>query len=315
VKEVSKKVLAIVVAVVVIAVVAGVAYFLFTGGPKGVVKVTSVDLYTKPSEVTEALTPIEVRLGVENSFPATVRIEGGSLKVLIDDLKMAEISIPAQEVKQGSSVLVLNAVLDNALLDDFWYGHLNRREKSNVSIAGGIKVGTPVGAVELPVGFSSPVVTRIFPISQELNREYDAGLLGKVVVKRLVVELVGVTPSETKLRASITIENDLKAIPLYVRGVVFDIKTGGGVVLGRGEQERPKSIAPGEVDTIVFDVTMDNTKIPKLWVEHLRNRERTTIIVEVWLKVDIAGRSLELFKEHPLTVSAELRTSIFKYKE
>jgi LEA14-like dessication related protein len=160
---VNKKVLAIATVVVVIAVVAGVAYLLFTGGPKGVVKVTSVDLYIKPSEVTEALTPIEVRLGVENSFPATVRIEGGSLKVLIDDLKMAEVSIPAQEVKQGSSVLVFNAVLDNALLDDFWYSHLNRGEKSNVSIAGSIKVGTPVGAVELPVGFSSPVVTRIFP--------------------------------------------------------------------------------------------------------------------------------------------------------
>jgi LEA14-like dessication related protein len=88
----------------------------------------------------------------------------------------------------------------------------------------------------------------------------------------------------------------------------------GGTNLCFGEQEKPKSIAPNEADTIVFDITVDNTKIPKLWVEHLRSEERTTINVKVWLKVDVAGRSIELFKEYPLTVSTELKTNIFKYK-
>jgi hypothetical protein len=31
----------------------------------------------------------------------------------------------------------------------------------------------------------------------------------------------------------------------------------------------------------------------------------------VWLKVDVAERSIELFKEYPLTVSTELKTNLF----
>jgi len=309
----KKKVLAIVVTVIVAIIIGVTAYFLSMGGPSGIVKLTGVDLYIRPSDVSEVQTPIEIHLSVANSFPATVKVEGGNLAVLIGELRMGEVNIPEQDVKQGSATLVFKAILDNTLLDDFWYRHLSRGERSNVSIEGSVKVSTPVGGIELPVKASSLLETRLFPISQELNREYDAGILGKVVVKKMVVELIGVTPFETKLRSSIMVENGLKTT-LFVKGLIFKIETGGGTNLCFGEQEKPKSIAPNEADTIVFDITVDNTKIPKLWVEHLRNEERTTINVMVWLKVDVAGRSIELFKEYPLTVSTELKTNIFKYK-
>jgi hypothetical protein len=49
----------------------------------------------------------------------------------------------------------------------------------------------------------------------------------KVVVKKMVVELIGVTPFETKLRSSIMVENGLKTT-LFVKGLIFKIETGGG---------------------------------------------------------------------------------------
>jgi LEA14-like dessication related protein len=304
------------VVIIVVAIIAGVVayYFFFKGRFGGVVSVTGVELYVRPSDVSEAQTPIEVFINVENSFPVSVKVEGGSLAVILSGLRLADVSIPAQEVKQGRTTLVVNAILDNTLLDDFWYRHLSQGEKSNMSIEGSIRVGTPIGSLKLPVRFSSIIETKIFPIVQELNREYDVAILGKVVVRKAVIELVNVTPYETKLKASITIENDLKALPLYMSGVVFNIKTGGGNTLGFGEQETPKIIAPSEIDTIVFSVTIDNTKIPKLWVEHIRNMEKTIVNIEIWLKVKIAGKELELFKECPLTASTEIKTNIFKYK-
>jgi LEA14-like dessication related protein len=309
----GKVLIAIIVAALI---VGGVAYyFLSRESLKGAVSVTGVELYVRPGDVSEANTPIEARISVDNSFPANVRIERGSLAISLSGLRLANVDIPAQEIRQGHISLAANVVIDNALIDDFWYRHLSQGEKSDVSIDGNITVNTPVGSVGLPIRFSTAVETKMFPVEQQLNREYDVGVLGKVVVRKAVVKLVNVTPYETRLRADITIENSLKAIPLYVNGIAFGVKTGGGTVLCVGEQESPKAIAPGETDTIAFSITIDNSKIPKLWVEHIRNREETKINVEIWLKVKVADKTVELFKENPLTISTELKTNIFKYKE
>jgi len=303
------------VVIIIVAIIAGVvAYYFLFKGVRGVVNVSGIELWVNPSEVTEAATPVEVHIHVNNSFPVGVKIDSGSLKIILSDLTLATVNIPAQEVRPGATTLLVNAILDNTLLDDFWYRHLSSEEKSDMSIEGSIKVSTPMGVLDIPVKYSSIIETRSFPIRQELNREYDAGILGKVIIRKLILELVEITPSETKLKASITIENSLKMIPLYINWIVFNVKTGGGVTLGIGEQEIPKLIAPGEVDTVVFYIVIDNSKIPKLWIEHLRNKEKTTINIEVWLRVKIAEISIEIFREHPLTASTEFETNIFKYK-
>jgi LEA14-like dessication related protein len=305
----------LIVLVVLAVVIGGVAYyFLSRGGLSGVVNVTGVELWVDPEMVTESSTPIEAYISVDNSFPVSVKIESGVLKIVLGGLVLVNVDIPSQEVKQGLSVLVVNAVLDNTLLDDFWYLHLSSGEKSDLSIEGDLRVSTPVGTLDIPVKYSSTIETRIFPVKQELNREYDAGPLGKVVVREVTIELAEVTPSETRLKTSLTIENKLKAISLYVNWIVFDVRTGGGLVLGSGELEAPKSIAPGKTDIVVFNMVLDNTKIPKLWVEHLRNKENTTIKICIWLRVTILGNSVEIFKENPLTLTTGFKTSIFKYK-
>jgi LEA14-like dessication related protein len=273
-----------------------------------------VELWVDPERVTESSTPIEVHVSMDNGFPVSVKIDSGALKIVLGGLVLVNVNIPSQEVKQGSSVLVVNAVLDNTLLDDFWCHHLSSGERSVLSIEGSLRVSTPIGPLDIPVKYSSTVETRIFPVKQELNREYDAGPIGKIVVKEVTIEIAEVTPSETRLKASLTIENKLKAIPLYINWVVFDARTGEGLVLGSGELEAPKLIAPGETDTVVFNIALDNTKIPKLWVEHLRNREETTIKIRVWLRVTILGTNVEIFKENPLTLTTDFKTSIFKYK-
>jgi len=312
---VSRLVKTLVVLVIAAALVGGLTYyFLFKRGLRGALSVTGLELWVDPGAVTEASTPLEVHIGVNNSFPVSVKIGGGGLRIALCGLTLATVGIPAQEVKQGFTVLAANAVLDNTLLDEFWYCHLSSGEKSNVTVEGSIEVSTPVGPLRLPVKYLGVVETRVFPVERELNREYDAGVLGRVVLRKLAVELVEVTPSETRLRASITVENKLKAIPLYVNWIVFSVKTGGGLTLGTGEQETPKLIAPGEVDAVVFSIVIDNSKIPKLWVEHLKNKEKTSINIEVWLRINVAGRGIEVFREHPLVISTVLETSIFEYK-
>jgi hypothetical protein len=72
----KKRVLAIVVTVIVAIIVGVAAYFLSMVGPGDIVKLIGVDLYIRPSNVGEVQTPIEIHLSVDNSFPATVKVEG-----------------------------------------------------------------------------------------------------------------------------------------------------------------------------------------------------------------------------------------------
>lgn len=101
--------------------------------------------------------------------------------------------------------------------------------------------------------------------------------MGKVIVRSIEGEFESVTPYETNPKASLTIENELRRVPLYIKGLVFRIRTHEMTVLGIGEQVNAKAIAPSETDTIIFDVTMDNANIPKLWYEHVKNKEKTII--------------------------------------
>lgn len=140
-------------------------------------------------------------------------------------------------------------------------------------------VSTPVGDIGTPLKCSTIVKTRMFPIEKDLNNEVDLSVLGKIIAKSIRVELVNVTRSEMRLKIELTVENRLKAILLYIKGVVFSIET-AAIQLGYWEQKA----VTGETDTLVFTATIDNSKTPKLWYNHIGNREKIDITIKVWFK-------------------------------
>lgn len=42
-------------------------------------------------------------------------------------------------------------------------------------------------------------------------------------------------------------------VPLYTKGLIFRIRTQGMTILGTGEQEGVKVVAPGETDTVHYN--------------------------------------------------------------
>jgi LEA14-like dessication related protein len=104
-----------------------------------------VELWVDPEGVMESSTPIEAHVSIDDGFPVSVKIDSGALKIVLGGLVLVNVNTPSQDVKQGSSVLVVNAVLDNTLLDNFWYYHLSSGERSDLSIEGSLRVSTPIG--------------------------------------------------------------------------------------------------------------------------------------------------------------------------
>ncbi|MEM1873919.1 MAG: hypothetical protein QXS85_06165 [Acidilobaceae archaeon] len=276
---------------------------------RNAVQVKSIDFYVNPELVTEAQTPIDIVIVVDAGIPVAVEV-ASDLRIFADDLELARVSVPAQKVGRGLSELLAGVVLNNMLLDDVWYRHLARGESSDLRVEGGVRIGIAAFSVKIPVSYTHRVETRIFPFEKRLDREYDLQPFGKVVVRDVRIELKDVTQRETRLKAYVTIENELTA-QLYVKGLEFRLVTERGTVIAEGEQIGEALIARGERGTIDFEIVIDNTRIPKLWYEHIRNREKTTVIIEIWLRVEVMGVKARL---GPLMIPREVETNIFKYR-
>ncbi|ADM27534.1 hypothetical protein Igag_0704 [Ignisphaera aggregans DSM 17230] len=309
-------VIGIVAVVVLIAIGVSVYMFFFRGGVgvKGFVNITSIELYVDCDRVSEDITPIEIYIDISNGFPIDVDVSGGRMDLYVNGLRTGDISIPSTKIGRGVNRLVIDFVLSNDLIDDVWYRHLKNNESSVAVLRGGIGFKTPIGDIEIPIDFGRNVSTHIFPIEEELDREVDLGVLGKIIIKSIRIELENISLTETGLRAHLAIENRLKAIPLYINWIAFRVKI-NDIAIAEGRQETATSIAPGEIDSIPFTISLENTKIPLAWYKHIKNRERSDISIEIWLEINIAGKTIEILKENPLTIKTSLETNIFKYKE
>ncbi len=292
-----------------------VAFFVLAGGFRAAINVSSIELYVDTSTVSEEETPLEIHISVQNSLPFDVSILGGNISAHFAGLRILSIKVPGNHTIRGftTSTIILDARLNNSLVDDWWYRHLSMEECSQLALAGFLEIGSPAGSIILPVNYGSTIETSIFPLEIELNRVYDLSLLGEIAVKSIRIELVNVTRSETTLKATITIRNEL-VVPLYVNGVVFTVKLSDNTVIGCGEQYVPAYIGSGGEGLLVFNFKLENNKLPHWWYLHVKNRERSTIRINTWLKLRIVGRTVELFRDSPLEVNMEIETSIFKYE-
>ena len=130
-KELAK---ILIIVVMIIVAVGGSTYFYFRKGNmfSGTIALGSIDPYVCPEKVSEIETPLEVAISINNTYPISIRIKGGDLKFLADSLELASALIPNQTITQGPNILVANAILNNMLIDEFWYQHLSRAETSNI---------------------------------------------------------------------------------------------------------------------------------------------------------------------------------------
>ncbi len=297
---------------VLVAAGAYVAYVYYSTGGEPV-KVKDVRLIVDPAKVTEEVTPITVRATVFNGFHLGVTIEGGSLDVYFNDVKLATVELPGQSIGHGDNVVTALVELSNDSLRDAIYTHLSQGEKSKIRIEGVVTVALGPVKRDVNVSYTRDFETSFFPAEIEINKEYSVPG-GKVRVEKLELELAEVTRDYVAVNARLTVYNDTIE-PFYVGDLAYSVEhVESGVKVAEGRVTERALIEPKASEVIPFTVKVDLGSVKPVWVAHVKNMEESTVRLKLWISVEVAGKTIDLTKQAPLTIERKVKTSIFEYE-
>ncbi len=316
---------AVIIAVAVVALASLAAYWLLSGnglnlgvGGKvmgNIVKVNEVDVYAVSGKSSPALTFVEAVVRYSVSVPNTLKVEvgGGELRIKANNVDLLTITIPKQEVRGGTSNFTVTGYLNNNKISEWWVTHLRNGEKTNVSVEGYVLIGEVGKYVNVPVKYSTIIKTHIFPIKENLNRKVSLGPLGDVVISKALVTLEDVSSTSTKLRTSLTIQNDLR-IPLVVGDIAYSVTLPNGEEVAEGYVSGLTTIPSGSERNVVIPVTINNDAIPKLWYYIVEGKGQVNLSINVWFKVTYGSKTIEILKNHPISVEVTVNAPIMKFK-
>ncbi|MCE4611076.1 MAG: hypothetical protein F7B17_03800 [Desulfurococcales archaeon] len=292
-----------------LAALGGYIYYKSGGEP---FRVEGVTLYLDPDSVTPDSVPVLVVVDLVNNTGLSVRVDGGSIEVYLNDLKIAVTEIPTQDIKAGETEIEAEVTIDNKLLDELVYTHLSSGEASNLKVSGEVSLGLGPLTVPIPIKYSTSVETQIFPVTVEVGKSVDLGFLGSVVVESARIELAGVKPDMLDLTVYVKVRNDSR-IPVVIGALGFGIyHVEAEVDVAEGYVEGVNIVKPGESIEVPVPVTVDLTKIPQIAYHHLKNGERSTIRISIWISLDVEGKRVEVGREAPLFVERTVETSFFE---
>jgi LEA14-like dessication related protein len=125
----------------------------------------------------------------------------------------------------------------------------------------------------------------------------------KPQIKEIKNILGNITDSETEILTNVRVYNP-NPFPLPLK----DVQTGiymNELKLGEGSALKAEVPASSE-SNIVISTKIDNSKIPEWWVSHLKNGERTEILMRGYLVLDLKVMEFR----YPVEFSASLKTDI-----
>ncbi|MFC4248863.1 LEA type 2 family protein [Natribaculum luteum] len=149
------------------------------------------------------------------------------------------------------------------------------------------------------------VVTIALSLVVVIAGAFVVGLVGVPTVERVDGEFGAVNDSHTEVRATLTVDNPN---PIGTRAVDVTadyVVRANGVELARGHDDAV-SVAPG-TSTETVTAWMDNAVIPRWWASHVRNGERTTVVVDAQVTTGILGYSRNVTRSR--TVETDLLSS------
>ncbi len=298
---------------IVIAVVGAYVAYVYYSTDGEPVKVKEVTLVVDPGKVTEEVTPITVKAVVFNGFHLGVNIVGGNLEIYFNDVKAADVALPSQAIKHGDNLVTALVDLDNESLKDIIYTHLSQDEKSKIQIKGDVTIALGPIKKTINLDITRDFETNAFPSEIMLDKEYSVPG-GKVRVEKLELELAEVTRDYVAVNARLTVYNDTIE-PLYIGDLAYNVEhVESGVVLAEGRVTERALIEPKASEIIPFTVKVDLASVKPVWVAHIKNMEESTVKVNLWISVDIGGKTIDLTKDAPITIERKIKTSIFEYE-
>ncbi|AQL42512.1 hypothetical protein BV210_07215 [Halorientalis sp. IM1011] len=208
----------------------------------------------------------------------------------INGITVAEGSTAVDSVEPGSDTLSLTSLKDNGAVPEWWARHLNDGERSRV-------VTTPTATADVgATKFDADLGTRESVFETDLLAGMNGDRNEEVQVQgRTAMVVTGVdsawgraTPETAPIQTRTSVRNEL-ATPVTVESIHYSVATNGVTLADRSVQVG-EVIDPRSSDTVEARMVLDNSKMDRWWVRHVRNGERSTFDVDVEATVSVLGQ-------------------------
>jgi len=238
--------------------------------------------------VNDSYTEIIANVSIYNPNPFPIPVKDVRAYVFMNGIEVGRghavrCRIPAN----SNSNLTIDVFIDNGKIPEWWVTHIRNGERTHVVVKAYVMF--PFG-IKFPVKFSRDVKTDILRrLSVRGPIPIEVGPI-KLTLESAESRWGNVNRSYTEIITVAKIRNE-NPFPVPVTKVHY-IVTMNGIRVADGYSDVSTVIPPNSDSTIPLITVIDNGKLIKWWVSHVRNGERSVIRVELRPYVQIDGKRL-----------------------
>lgn len=228
---------------------------------------------------------------MNNPNPFPIPIKGIEYEIFMADVKMGsghsigEASLPAK----SEHTIMLTSVLDNRI-PEWWVTHIRRGENSDLKISGDIVFDLKL------TEFRHPIKQTISAVRTDIlgaKRSYQVDEMSMVPQMRSIENSWGEASADfTEIRTQMVVYNP-QIIPIYIERIKFEIYM-NEIKMGSGLSEETILLRSQSDTEISLDTRLDNRKHDNWWVTHLKNGERTSLVIKSDIVYTVLGKEFRI---------------------
>ncbi len=244
--------------------------------------------------VNSSVTQIIADVNVSNSLPFSIPLSGVNVKIYMNGIEMGTgHSVGKTTIAPPGSTIRLVINLMNSRLTDWWVSHVENGETTTVKIVSDLQFSIFGFKFGIPVTRTNEFKTNLLGgIAKNTNVDIVVDGLKIGEVKDLNLRWGDVSHDTTQIIASATVVNNMP-VPLYIKFFRYHIYM-NGIDMGEGDITGSSVIGPRSQKRVEFTMLLQNSKIPKWWVTHIRNGETTTVKIVAGFGLKYGGREVFL---------------------
>ncbi len=245
--------------------------------------------------VNRSYTEIIADINVYNPNPFSIPLKDVRAYVFMNGIEVGKgHAIRCNIGPKSNSTIVLAIYIDNSKIPKWWVSHVRNGERSVVKVKAYLVF--PFG-ITYPIEFSKVFKTDILSrISVNKPVNIKEGPI-TVTLESAKSEWGNVNESYTEIITLARIRND-NPFPLPITKVHYIVDM-NGIRVADGYSEVATIIPPNSEATIPLKTLINNEKMIEWWVSHIKNGEKSVVVVTLKPFVRVDGRTLEftLLKE------------------
>ncbi len=258
-------------------------------------EVTEMNAYW--GNITESYSELKAEVMLDNPLPF-LPLKDIESTVYINGIEIAQ----GHAEKIETNKAILNMKIDNERIRDLWVSHMKSNETSEMVIKVRTITDIFVTDIESSEKFTETLKTDIFRMNID-DIEFKAAGKEIFAIEDIELNRGEVSNLVTEVVMSSKLVNS-GILDVEITGIDYEI-TINDVLAGKGSNNLDITVRTGETKDFEIVLFLDNKKIPEWWIKHLKNGERSKILLKakIYVRTGILEGAVIIEQEKTFTTN------------